>query len=198
MKQYTIFAGVNGAGKTSLYSVAFENNKLFGERVNSDELVREIGDWSNKGVQFIAGKRTIELIETYIKEGVSFIQETTLAGTSIPRFVQSAKDVGFKIVMYYVGVNSPEIAKERVRERVLKGGHGIDEGIIERRYYVSQKKFISLIPQCDEVFVFDNSGKDFLYILSIKDGKTIIWENNIPEWINNLIPFLPSRSFELS
>ena len=33
LKQYTIFAGVNGAGKTSLYNSVAEKNITFGERV---------------------------------------------------------------------------------------------------------------------------------------------------------------------
>jgi len=36
-------------------------------------------------------------------------------------------------VMNYIGVDTPDIAKERVRIRVLKGGHGIPEDTIERR-----------------------------------------------------------------
>ena len=36
--------------------------------------------------------------------------------------------------MNYRGVNNPEIAKERVRISVSKGGHGIPDKDIERRY----------------------------------------------------------------
>ncbi len=52
MKRYTIFAGVNGAGKTSLYNVAFEHSEAIGLRVNLDEIVRGLGDWRDEKLQF--------------------------------------------------------------------------------------------------------------------------------------------------
>ena len=39
--------------------------------------------------------------------------------------------------MNYIGVNNPEIAKERVRIRLSKSGHGIPDKDIERIYYDS-------------------------------------------------------------
>jgi len=36
--------------------------------------------------------------------------------------------------MNYIGVENVEIAKERVKIRVSKGGHGIPSEAIERRY----------------------------------------------------------------
>ena len=39
--------------------------------------------------------------------------------------------------MNYIGVESIDIAKERVAIRVSKGGHGIPDDAIERRYYDS-------------------------------------------------------------
>ena len=57
MKRYTIFAGVNGAGKTSLYNMAFADQAVVGERVNLDELVRQIGDWRDEKLQLKAAKQ---------------------------------------------------------------------------------------------------------------------------------------------
>ncbi|APM39855.1 hypothetical protein [Clostridium kluyveri] len=47
MATYTIFAGVNGAGKTSIYkSIYYERNKSE-ERINTDEMVARIGSWKD-------------------------------------------------------------------------------------------------------------------------------------------------------
>lgn len=51
-------------------------------------------------------------IKEYISEGISFNQETTLSGKSIIRNIKMAKDNGFHVVINYIGVDSPEIAKE--------------------------------------------------------------------------------------
>ena len=50
-----------------------------------------------------------------------------------------AKENGFYIVMNYIGVENPQIAKDRVKIRVSKGVYGIPDENIERRYYASLK-----------------------------------------------------------
>lgn len=50
----------------------------------------------------------------------------------------------FYIVMNYIVVEDPEVAKERAKIRVSKGGHGIPDKDIERRYYDSQNNLLFL------------------------------------------------------
>ena len=51
-----------------------------------------------------------------------------------------------------------ELAKERVKTRVLEGGHNVEESIIERRYIRGIINLFEIfIPLSDEVMVFDNS-----------------------------------------
>lgn len=64
--------------------------------------------------------------------GLSFNQETTLCGNSIIHNIKKAKELEYTIQMHYVGVQSAEIAKERVHQRVLAGGHGIPDSDIEQ------------------------------------------------------------------
>lgn len=48
MPTYTIFAGVNGCGKTSIYkSVYYEENKDE-KRINTDEMVARVGSWKDR------------------------------------------------------------------------------------------------------------------------------------------------------
>lgn len=67
------------------------------------------------------------------------------AGKSIVRNIKKAKEKGFYVVMNYIGLDTPDIAKERVKIRVLKGGHGIPEDAIERRYYESLENLKELL-----------------------------------------------------
>ena len=47
MKIYTIIAGANGVGKTSLYQI-LESSDDLGERINIDEIVSAKGSWMDK------------------------------------------------------------------------------------------------------------------------------------------------------
>ncbi len=48
MKRYVIIAGVNGAGKSSLYSSIIGYEEL--QKINADDIARELGHWSDKRV----------------------------------------------------------------------------------------------------------------------------------------------------
>ena len=50
------------------------------------------------------------------------------------------------------------LAKERVKTRVIEGGHNIDEKVIERRYYGGIRNLFDIyLPIINDVLIFDNS-----------------------------------------
>nr|WP_315034723.1 zeta toxin family protein [uncultured Lachnoanaerobaculum sp.] len=185
MPTYTIFAGVNGAGKSTLYSTLLQENHDFGVRVNSDEIViSNGGDWRNQSDQAKAMKMAVKLIKDCMNKGVSFNQETTLTGRSMINNILKAKKLGYKIIMNYVGLNSPESAIQRVAHRVSMGGHGIPEEDIKRRYYVSLSKLKELMSFIDELYIYDNSKHTKLVAKSIAGYGTLLDTDCL--WLNSL------------
>jgi predicted ABC-type ATPase len=181
MKKYTLFAGVNGAGKTSIYKSVFYNDEYIGKRINTDEMVARIGSWQDSNLQIRAGREAVKMIDYYIKNEISFHQETTLAGKSIIKNIKKAKEKGFFVVMNYIGLENSEIAKERVRFRVSKGGHGIPDEVIEKRYSESLLNLKDAINICDEVNIYDNTN-EFIQLIDIKNGILIWRDRSMPEW----------------
>lgn len=120
MKNLYIFAGVNGAGKSTFYINQLESNDFYGARINSDEIVREFGDWNNSIDQNRAGRLAIKLRNSYLEKGIDFNIETTLSGHSIVNFIQKAKENEYNITLFYVGLKSVELSKQRVAIRVAK------------------------------------------------------------------------------
>lgn len=186
MKKYTLFAGVNGAGKTSIYKSVFFNENYIGKRINTDEMVARIGSWQDNNLQIKAGREAVKMINYYIKNDISFHQETTLSGKSIIKNIKKAKEKGFLVVMNYIGLENSEIAKERVRFRVSKGGHGIPDEVIEKRYTESLLNLKDVINICDEVNIYDNTN-EFIQLINIKNGKLIWRDKIIPEWANPIL-----------
>lgn len=109
MKRYILYAGVNGAGKSTLYRTTRYKNSM--PRINTDEILREFGDWRNTSDLMKAGKIAVARLNDYLLQGVAFNQETTLCGHSIIKTIQRAKEAGYMIEMHYVGVDSSQIAK---------------------------------------------------------------------------------------
>ena len=155
-KIYTLFAGVNGAGKTTIYrTMGFDENE---NRVNADEiLVVNGGYWSNQKDQIKAGREALRRLDSFIKQGVSFNQESTLTGQTILRTIEKVKENRFLVNLYYIGLDSPKLAIERVKHRVANGGHGIPEDVIRKRYEASLDMLTRVAPLCDFVVVYDNS-----------------------------------------
>lgn len=167
-KEYVIFAGVNGAGKSTFYNIGKNYPK---ERVNSDEILRENnGDWRNVQHQAIAMKEAVKRINEYIKKGVSFNQETTLTGNSIINNIKKAKEYGYQVNVYYVGLDSADLAIQRVSHREKNGGHGIEEADIRRRYENSLNNLQKIIPMCDKIEVYDNTTQ-FTHIATYEQGR---------------------------
>ena len=179
MKKYVIIAGVNGAGKSTLYQI--NDNLRNMPRVNVDEIVRNLGDWRNARDVFSAGKIAVENISRYINNGITFNQETTLCGKSIIKNILKAKELGYFIELHYVGVDSVEIAKERVKHRVENGGHGIPEKDIERRYEETFIQLNSILKECNLIAFYDNT-ECFRRFAICKTGKLVRISRNVPEW----------------
>ena len=157
MKNLYIFAGINGAGKSTFYINQLESDYFYGARINSDEIVKEFGDWKNKKDQNRAGKIAFKLRESYLRRGIDFNVETTLSGRGIVRFIGAAKASGYRITLFYVGLESVDLSKQRVAIRAQKNGHSIEEAVLERRYSQSFDNLAKVIPFCEEIYFYDNS-----------------------------------------
>lgn len=183
MKKYVIIAGVNGAGKSTLYQTNDSLKTL--PRVNVDEIVKEIGDWKNVSDVFTAGKIAVERISEFLKNGVSFNQETTLCGKSIIGNIMKAKSLGYFIELHYVSVESVEIAKARVKHRVQQGGHDIPERDIEKRYVETFKQLNCILKECNLVAFYDNT-ESFRRFAILKNGDLVRISHKVPEWFLNV------------
>ncbi len=183
MKKYVVLAGVNGAGKSTFYSSTNKFSEF--KKINLDDVVREIGNWRNAADIVKAGKIVISNINEYFREGVSFSQETTLCGKSILNNIEKARQLGYVIEMHYVGVDSADIAKNRVANRVANGGHGISEEDIERRYIESFENLKFVLPECDLVALYDNT-ESFRRFALYKKGKQVRLSSRVPIWFKKI------------
>lgn len=70
MKKYILYAGVNRAGKSTLYRMAHYQNTML--QINTDEIVREFGDWRNTADLSKAGRIAVKRLNSYLQEGENY------------------------------------------------------------------------------------------------------------------------------
>jgi ATPase len=192
-KIFYLFAGVNGAGKSTLYNTeSLDINIKDTVRINTDEIVRKIGNWKNDSDQIKAAKIAINLRNNCFQCGKSFNEETTLTGKTILKNIDKAKEQGYELQLFYVGLNSSDIAKERVKNRVEKGGHNIENDVIEKRYYESLKNLKKIISKFDKVYLYDNSIK-YKNIFLFSDNTILFKDKNIT-WSREAIEIMENST----
>lgn len=171
-------------GKSTLYQSLQSLQDM--PRVNTDEILRDFGDWRNLADVMTAGKIAVKKIDQYFGESITFNQETTLCGKSILNNIAMAKDRGYFIELHYIGVEDVDIAKERVEMRVKQGGHGIAEKDIERRYIDTFINLEIVLPKCDLAAFYDNTI-EFRRFAIYKNGKLVRVSHDVPMWYEKFI-----------
>lgn len=157
-KNLYIISGCNGAGKTTASYSVLPQILQCREFVNADEIARGLSPFNPEGVAIEAGRLMLSRIQDLLSQNQSFSIETTLATRSYFNLVQQAHQQGYVVTLLYFWLSSPELAVQRVAERVSKGGHNIPTDVIHRRYYKGLDNFFNIyMPIVDAWIIVDNS-----------------------------------------
>lgn len=155
-----IVAGPNGAGKTTFAETYLPNDADCFNFINADLIAAGISPLRPEDAGMEAGRILLRKMDEFVAEGTTFGIESTLSGTAYVSRIRQMKEEGFRIVIFYLKIPSPELSIARVRERVTEGGHHVPEKDIRRRFEKSWSNFCNLYrPLADEWIIFDNSGE---------------------------------------
>ena len=157
-KNLYIIAGCNGAGKTTASFTILPDILNCKEFVNADEIAKGISPFQPEKVAIEAGRIMLNRINDLLEKNENFAFETTLASKSYRHTILAARKKNYTVSLLYFWLNSVDLAKERVKNRVLEGGHNIETTVIERRYINGITNLFNIyLPIVDKAFIFDNS-----------------------------------------
>ena len=180
MKLYTIIGGVNGCGKSSLTGALKAERSDLGLLIDVDKLAAQLGS------PVEGGKAAVRKIDECLEKGISFTQETTLSGARTERTIRRAKERGYTIRLYYIGLDTMEESLGRIANRVAKGGHDIPKEDVERRFQSRFTDVLRVLPYCDEARFFDNDN-GFVEVAEYRNGELIPRVSNPPRWLLELM-----------
>jgi predicted ABC-type ATPase len=157
-----IISGCNGSGKTTASYTLLPDLLNCREFVNSDEFAKSFSPFDPGAASVTASRYMLMKINYLLDRKADFAVETTLATRSLLQIVRQAQQLGYETTVLYFWLNSPELAIERVRDRVVSGGHNIPDAVVRRRYVMGlQYLFDVYIPVIDRWILADNSKPPF-------------------------------------
>ncbi len=155
--------GTNGSGKSSLRHYLDLSN--IATNIDPDDLKLKQGGNHN-----IAARQAIDYFAMAIKYKSNICRESTLSGRTILEAIKKAKSLGYYVIGYFIGLTSVDLNIERIKQRVAKGGHYIEDKLVIKRYHESLNNLSDIFEQFDELHVVDNSGRYFSPQFSIIKG----------------------------
>ncbi|MFL6230735.1 MAG: AAA family ATPase [Pyrinomonadaceae bacterium] len=171
--QVVVIAGPNGAGKSTLAPFLLRDTFGLMEFVNADSIAAGLSAFQPEGAAIEAGRVMLKRLRDLAAAQVSFAFETTLATRSYAHWLAALKRGGYNFHLLFLWLHSPELAAQRVHERVMMGGHSVPEEVISRRYAKGLRNFSGLYrPIADSWLVYDNSSSGRMTQVAAGVGNT--------------------------
>lgn len=185
---YTIIGGVNGVGKSSFTGVLKGQTNDLGTIVDVDKITAQCG-----GDTLAGGKVAVRLLDDCMEKGVSFTQETTLSGRRTVATAKKAREQGYYVRLYYIGLDTAEESLVRIENRVRKGGHNIAQDSVLRRFSDRYEAVAKVLPYCDHAEFYDNEN-GFVKIAEYRNGELMCMGDSRPRWLVELCQYVKSQS----
>jgi len=172
--QVIIIAGPNGAGKSTLAPFLLRDRFGPTEYVNADTIALGLSAFQPEKVAIESGRIMLKRLHDLAQQRMSFAFESTLASRSYAPWISRLCRQGYNFHLLFLWLLSPDLAVQRVRERVRLGGHDVPEEVIRRRYRQGVRNFFRLYQRLTETWgVYENSVSSAPLMLATGMRETI-------------------------
>jgi predicted ABC-type ATPase len=104
-----------------------------------------------------------------LQEGKTFTFETVMSSRDKVDFMREARERGYRVYLYFVATDDPDINLDRVQRRVLQGGHPVPEDKVRKRYRESIDLMTEASSFAHRSYIFDNSGSKHKLLVEVKE-----------------------------
>lgn len=147
---------------------------------------------SKRWCEYLAQVIAAFLREKLLQDNQKFSFETVFSHPSKIDFMREAAKKGYKVYLYFIATESPEINIFRIKKvRVKQGGHDVPDHKIKERYTRSLELMYDAAEVAYQAFFFDNSlerdgekAEYFAHFKKVRNQK--VWDpidpRKIPTW----------------
>jgi predicted ABC-type ATPase len=159
-----------------------------GYNINIELVDNVIVDKSRDTMSYEASLIAFFIRDLLYKQNKTFSFETVMSHFSKVEELSIAKLDGYRIYLYFICTDDPEINISRVEDRVGKGGHDVNPVNIRNRYPKALENLYPAIQQSRRAFLFDNSGKGgFKLIAETFENAIKLHVASPPVWFLNYV-----------
>ncbi len=178
--QIHVIAGPNGAGKSSHARVTllpdFLSSNTF---INADEIAKILSPENPEKSAIEAGRLMLNKIEFLLENKISFALETTLSAKIYLNFIKRAQKLGYQVNLFFLRLETPELAQQRVLTRVSKGGHNIEPKVISRRFVRGLGNLKTYLQLVDTAIIYEASGLELIEVARKNKTRLKILDQNL-------------------
>ena len=181
MRRLDLVVGPNGAGKSTFVALTLARLLPRSVFVNADEIAKQRWPDDPMGHAYDTARVAAETRARLIELGKPFIAETVFSHPSKLELIRSARTAGFTVALHVVLIPE-DLAVERVKRRVMHGGHDVPEGKIRERHRRLPELVVTAMPTVDTATVYDNSRRRGPRIVAQMTAGTMIGSPSWPSW----------------
>jgi predicted ABC-type ATPase len=170
-----VVAGPNGAGKSTFARLFLPEYADCREFVNADLIAAGLSPFNPESLAIQSGRLMLERIEALAEARVDFGFETTLAGKSWLPLLLRLRERGYRLHLFFLWVPGPELALNRIEERVRAGGHSVPEEVVRRRLTRGLRNFFQVYASTFDAWILFDSSQEApaMVALSVADLRLV-------------------------
>jgi len=193
IKELMVFAGANGSGKSTIAKHFRDLGLCPLKFICPDQLVpvNKLNDYDS----YIMAMQSAEILRfEAVSQSESFSFETVLSTQHKLDFIRFAKSEGYTITVIYVVTSDPGINLERIKRRVVRGGHDVPRDKVLSRYEKSMNLMFPVLEESCNAAIYDNSSLVPQIVLTkdVADGYVLFRENFEQSWVQKYFA-LPAK-----
>ncbi|PHR91921.1 MAG: hypothetical protein COA69_09730 [Robiginitomaculum sp.] len=179
-----VLAGPNGSGKSTLYETRIRPD-LSVPFINADIIQRDELNDTDMNAAYRAAELASKRRNEFLAQRKSFVTETVFSHPSKLDLIHEAKKLGYRIMVFHICVEHPDLSVARVSERVKEGGHPVPEEKIRQRYDRNGPLIRQAALLSDIAHIYDNSklNQPPERIMSFTAGKVSFSVTRLPDWV---------------
>lgn len=181
MHRLDLVVGPNGAGKSTFVALTLAPLLPRSVFVNADEIARQRWADDAETHAYEAAEIAAATRSTLIAQHRSFVAETVFSHPSKLDLITEAHAAEYSVVLHVLMVPD-DLSVERVRHRVIAGGHSVPEDKIRDRHRRLWTLVAHAIMLADTATVYDNSRREGPRIVAQFVGRDIIGAPSWPAW----------------